>query len=98
MCPAVDSVARKRRRAPRGACWCAVSEARSRGSQRSSKQDLAQELLLELAGPHIAIEESGDTREELLVGPVYFRLMFGGVLDHDFAGRVVDSVMRGYAA
>ncbi len=33
---------------------------------------------------------------ELLVGPVYFRLMFGGVLDHDFAERVVDSVMRGY--
>ena len=34
---------------------------------------------------------------ELLVGPVYFRLMFGGVLDLDFAERVVDSVMRGYA-
>jgi AcrR family transcriptional regulator len=34
---------------------------------------------------------------ELLVGPVYFRLMFGGVLDHDFAERVVDNVMRGYA-
>jgi AcrR family transcriptional regulator len=33
---------------------------------------------------------------ELLVGPVYFRLMFGGVLDLDFAERVVDSVMRGY--
>jgi AcrR family transcriptional regulator len=138
----------------------------------SSKQELAQELLLELAGPHIAIEETGNTREELLaavvnpmravtetdfgpvisamlskiasdpsigdpfratvvaarraevarvirrgiargdlradadtelatellVGPVYFRLMFGGVLDHDFAERVVDSVMRGYAA
>jgi AcrR family transcriptional regulator len=138
----------------------------------SSKQELAQELLLELAGPHIAIEETGNTREELLaavvnpmravtetdfgpviramlskiasdpsigdpfratvvaarraevarviqrgiargdlradadselatellVGPVYFRLMFGGVLDRDFAERVVDSVMRGYAA
>jgi AcrR family transcriptional regulator len=138
----------------------------------SSKQELAQELLLELAGPHIAIDETGNTREELLaavvnpmravtetdfgpviramlskiasdpsigdpfratvvaarraevarviqrgiergdlradadaelatellVGPVYFRLMFGGVLDHDFAERVVDSVMRGYAA
>ena len=138
----------------------------------SSKQELAQELLLELAGPHIAIEETGNTREELLaavvnpmravtetdfgpviramlskiasdpsigdpfratvvaarraevarvirrgiargdlradadpelatellVGPVYFRLMFGGVLDHEFAERVVDSVMRGFAA
>ena len=34
---------------------------------------------------------------ELLVGPVYFRLMFGGVLDRDFAARVVDSFLRGYA-
>jgi hypothetical protein len=34
---------------------------------------------------------------ELLVGPVYFRLMFGGTLDHRTAERVVDSVLRGYA-
>ena len=35
---------------------------------------------------------------ELLVGPVYFRLMFGGELSVAFAKRVVDSVLRGYAA
>lgn len=35
---------------------------------------------------------------ELLIGPVYFRLMFGGILDLAFAERVVDGVMRGYAA
>src|SRR5262245_26213584 len=35
-----------------------------------SKQALAQELLVELAGPHIAIAESGDTREELLAAVV----------------------------
>ena len=34
---------------------------------------------------------------ELLVGPVYFRLMFGGDLNRAFAERVVDNVMRGYA-
>jgi AcrR family transcriptional regulator len=39
-----------------------------------------------------------DVATELLVGPVYFRLMFGGVLDLDFAVRVVDAFMRGYAA
>jgi len=39
-----------------------------------------------------------DVATELLVGPVYFRLMFGGVLDGDFAERVVDIVLRGYAA
>jgi AcrR family transcriptional regulator len=135
-----------------------------------SKEALAQELLAELAAPHIAVAESDDTREELLaavlnpmravtetpfgpvirallsqiavnptlgdpfratvvqarrdeiarvvargiargdlrpdadaelatellVGPVYFRLMFGGKLDLDFANRVVDNVLRGY--
>lgn len=136
----------------------------------SSKEALAEELLRELASPHLAIAETGDTREEmlaavtnamravtetpfgpvirallsqiavnprlgdpfratviqarraeierviargvargdlrpdvdaqlateLLVGPVYFRLMFGGELTREFADRVVDSVLRGY--
>jgi len=136
-----------------------------------SKEALAQEVLAELAGPHIAVEETGSTREEmlaavvnpiravtetpfgpvirallsqiavnpslgdpfratvvqarrdeiarviargiargdlradgdptiateLLVGPVYFRLMFGGQLTVEFANRVVDSVLQGYA-
>jgi AcrR family transcriptional regulator len=137
-----------------------------------SKEELAQALLADLAAPHIAVDDTGDTREELLaavlnpmraitdtdfgpvirallsqiaknptlgdpfratvvqarrnevgrliargiergdlrpdadadiatellVGPVYFRLMFGGDLTLDFAERVVDSVLRGYAA
>lgn len=135
-----------------------------------SKEALAQELLAELAAPHIAVAESDDTRTELLaavvnpmravtdtpfgpvirallsqiavnptlgdpfratvvqarrneiarviargiargdlhpdadpeiatellVGPVYFRLMFGGALTMAFANRVVDCVLRGY--
>ena len=137
-----------------------------------SKEALAQALLADLAAPHIAIEETGNTREEmlaavmnpllavtesefgpvirallsqiainpalgdpfratvvqarreeiarmiargiergdlcpdadaeiateLLVGPVYFRLMFGGELNRAFAERIVDNVMSGYAA
>ena len=39
-----------------------------------------------------------DVATELLVGPVYFRLMFGGELTGEFAETVVDSVLRGYAA
>jgi AcrR family transcriptional regulator len=136
-----------------------------------SKEKLAQALLADLAAPHIAIEDTGDTRAEmleavlnpmraitesefgpvirallsqiatnpalgdpfrstvvqarrdeiarmivrgiergdlrpdadpeiaaeLLVGPVYFRLMFGGPLDQEFAERIVDNVMRGYS-
>jgi AcrR family transcriptional regulator len=138
----------------------------------ASKEALALELLLELAAPHIAIDEVGDTRAELLasvskpmraltespfgpvvrallseiainpslgdpfrrsvvqarreeiarivrrgldrgdlrpgadaglatellVGPVYFRLMFGGELDDAFAERVVDAFLEGYAS
>jgi len=35
---------------------------------------------------------------ELLVGPVYFRLVFGGDLDAEFADRVGDAVFRAFAA
>jgi AcrR family transcriptional regulator len=42
-------------------------------------------------------DADADVATELLVGPVYFRLMFGGELTLDFANRVVDTVMRGYA-
>jgi AcrR family transcriptional regulator len=39
-----------------------------------------------------------DVATELLVGPTYFRLMFGGRLDRTFARRVVNVVMHGFAA
>jgi AcrR family transcriptional regulator len=39
-----------------------------------------------------------DLATELLVGPIYFRLMFGGELDADFSDRVVDAFVEGYAA
>lgn len=135
-----------------------------------SREELVLELLIELAGPHIPVAETGDTREELLaavlnplraltetsfgpvirsmlseitvdprlgdrfrqtviearrsevakimargiargdlrpeadvdiatellVGPVYFRLMFGGDLDSRFAERVVTAFLAGY--
>jgi AcrR family transcriptional regulator len=137
----------------------------------SSKQALAHEVLFELANPHLAVPDVGDTRTELLatvvgsmrvltetdfgpvmrallseiardpelgdpfratvvqarrdevdrviargirrgdlrpdlqadiatemlVGPVYFRLMFGGPLDLEFAERVVDEVLQGWS-
>jgi AcrR family transcriptional regulator len=34
---------------------------------------------------------------ELLIGPVYYRLVFGGRLDGHFAGRVVDAYLDGFA-
>ncbi len=136
-----------------------------------SKQALAQEVLLELATPHLVVPDVGDTRTELLatvlapmraltetdfgpvirellseiarnpelgdpfrasvvqarrdevarviargvrrgdlrpdvqpdvatemlIGPVYWRLMFGGPLDADFAERIVDEVLQGWS-
>ena len=137
----------------------------------SSKQELALETLLELATPHLAVPDVGDTRTELLatvlgpmrslnetdygpvtrellseiarnpelgdpfratviqarrdevarviaravrrgdlrpdvepevatemlVGPVYWRLLFGGALDYEFAERIVDEVLQGWS-
>jgi len=137
----------------------------------ASKQELALEVLLELATPHLAVPDVGDTRTELLatvlapmraltetdfgpvirallseiarnpelgdpfratvvqarrdevarviargvrrgdlrpdvepevatemlVGPVYWRLMFGGSLDNEFAERIVDEVLQGWS-
>lgn len=34
---------------------------------------------------------------EMLIGPVYFRLMFGGALDTAFAERIVDDLMQGWS-
>jgi len=38
-----------------------------------------------------------DVATEMLVGPVYFRLMFGGELDAEFAERIVDEVLQGWS-
>lgn len=38
-----------------------------------------------------------DLAVEMLVGPLYFRLMFGGDLDADFAERIVDEVLQGWS-
>jgi AcrR family transcriptional regulator len=42
-------------------------------------------------------DAEADLATELLVGPVYFRLMFGGELTPRFAERIVDAVLRGFA-
>jgi AcrR family transcriptional regulator len=35
---------------------------------------------------------------ELLLGPIYYRLVFGGDISSDFADRVVDALLRGYGS
>lgn len=41
-------------------------------------------------------DAEGGIATELLVGPVYFRLVFGGVLDAAFARDIVDAFLRGF--
>ena len=36
--------------------------------------------------------------DRALVGPAYFRLMFGGEIGEELADEVVDSVLRGFRA
>jgi AcrR family transcriptional regulator len=43
-------------------------------------------------------DANADVATELLVGPVYFRLVFGGELNEAFANEIVDNVMRGYGS
>jgi len=38
-----------------------------------------------------------DVATEMLVGPVYWRLMFGGALDAAFAEHIVDEVLQGWS-
>lgn len=37
-----------------------------------------------------------DLATELLIGPVYYRLLFGGAFPRDFAARVVDALLQGF--
>jgi len=39
-----------------------------------------------------------DSATEILVGPIYYRLIFGGMLDRDFAESIVASFLRGNRA
>ncbi len=49
-----------------------------------------------LARGDLRPDADDDVATELLLGPVYFRLVFGGALDEDFAVQVVDRVLDGY--
>ena len=61
------------------------------------REEIGKVIRRGIARGDVRPDADADVATELLVGPVYFRLMFGGVLDADFAERVVDTVMRGYA-
>jgi hypothetical protein len=61
------------------------------------RAEIARVIKRGIARGDLRPDADAEVATELLVGPVYFRLMFGGILDAAFAERVVDSVMRGFA-
>jgi AcrR family transcriptional regulator len=65
---------------------------------QARRSEVARVLARGVARGDLRPEVDADVATELLIGPVYFRLMFGGSLDREFAERVVTAVLRGFAA
>jgi AcrR family transcriptional regulator len=65
---------------------------------RARRDEVARVVARGIARGDLRADADADVATELLVGPVYFRLMFGGELSDAFADRIADTVFRGYAA
>lgn len=65
---------------------------------RARRDEIARVIERGIARGDLRPDADVDIATELLVGPVYFRLMFGGSLADDFAVRVADSVHAAFAA
>ena len=63
---------------------------------RARRDEVTKMIARGIARGDLCPDADADIATELLVGPVYFRLMFGGELDRAFAQKIVDNVMRGY--
>ncbi len=64
---------------------------------RARREEIAKIVRRGVARGDLRADADAALATELLAGPVYFRLMFGGELDATFAERVVDTVLEGYA-
>ena len=63
---------------------------------RARREEIARVVARGIERGDLRPDADPEIATELLAGPVYFRLVFGGELTPDFANRVVDSVIRGY--
>lgn len=65
---------------------------------RTRREEIARVITRGIARGDLRPDADPEVATELLAGPVYYRLVFGGELTPEFAERIVDSVLRGYAA
>ena len=65
---------------------------------RARREETARVVARGIARGDLRPDADPEVATELLAGPVYFRLVFGGELTLEFAERVVDAVLCGYAA
>ena len=64
---------------------------------QARRDEIAHVVARGIARGDLRADADADVATELLVGPVYFRLMFGGELTPAFAARIADTVYRGFA-
>jgi AcrR family transcriptional regulator len=64
---------------------------------QARRDETARVLARGVARGDLRPDVDADIATELLIGPVYFRILFGGALDREFAERVVRSVLQGFA-
>jgi hypothetical protein len=65
---------------------------------RARRDEVARVMQRGIERGDLRADADVDVATELLVGPVYFRLVFGGDLGPGFAEQVADSVFRGFAS
>ncbi len=63
---------------------------------QTRREEVAKMIARGIGRGDLRPDANADIATELLVGPVYFRLVFGGELNEEFANEIVDNVMRGY--
>ena len=65
---------------------------------RARRDEVARVVRRGIARGDLRPDADSTIATELLVGPVYFRLIFGGKLNRAFAEAVVESFLSGFAA
>jgi AcrR family transcriptional regulator len=63
---------------------------------RSRRDSVAHVMARGIARGDLRADADVDVATELLVGPVYFRLVFGGQLDGELGPRLVSTLLRGF--